>query len=62
MNIQMPQMPRFQQGLGGPAVDNGGMRERMQRMEQRLEEMQKRLNGSTQPSDDKSNDQPESNK
>jgi hypothetical protein len=62
MNIQMPQMPRMQPGLGGPALDNGGMRERMQRMEQRLEEMQKRLNGSNQSNDNKSNDQPESNK
>jgi membrane-associated protease RseP (regulator of RpoE activity) len=59
MNIQLP---NFQPGFGGPALDNGGMRDRMQRMEQRLEEMQKRLNGSNQPSDDKSNDQPESNK
>jgi membrane-associated protease RseP (regulator of RpoE activity) len=56
------QMPKLQPGFGGPALDNGGMRERMQRMEQRLQEMQKQLNGPNQSNDNKSSDQPESNK
>jgi membrane-associated protease RseP (regulator of RpoE activity) len=56
------QMPKFQHNFGGPGFDNGQMRDRMERMEQRLEEMQKRLSGSNQPSDDKSNEQPNSSK
>jgi membrane-associated protease RseP (regulator of RpoE activity) len=58
VNIQVPKM---NPNLGGPG-DNGQMRDQLQRMEQQLNEMQKRLNGPNPPSADKSNDQAESNK
>jgi hypothetical protein len=59
MNIQMPKAhPNF-----GPAIgDDGQMRDRLERMEQQLDEMQKRLNSPNQPSNDKSTGQAESNK
>jgi hypothetical protein len=58
MKIQMPQM---HQNFGGPAFDNGQMRNQLERMEQQLNEMQKRLGGPNQPADNNSNDQ-DSNK
>ncbi len=42
MNIHMP---NFERRMGGVGIDNGQLQERLQRMEQRLEEMQKRLLG-----------------
>lgn len=57
MNVQMSQI---HPNLGGPG-DNGQMRDQLQRMEQQLNEMQKRLNGTNQPSGNKSNDHAESN-
>jgi membrane-associated protease RseP (regulator of RpoE activity) len=47
------QMPNFEHRMGGPGFDNGGLRDRLERMEQRLEELQKRLGNA--PAD-KSND------
>jgi membrane-associated protease RseP (regulator of RpoE activity) len=58
MNIQVPNVhPNF----GHPGFDNGQMQDQMQRLEQRLNEMQKQLDGPNKPSGDKSNDQAEPN-
>jgi membrane-associated protease RseP (regulator of RpoE activity) len=51
-------MPNFDRGPGAPGVDNGPLRERLERMEQQMEELQKRLLGNDQAPADQPNDQP----
>ena len=50
-------MPNFEQHFQGPGVGNGRLRDRLERMEQQLEELQKRLSGdhapAAQPNDGK---------
>jgi len=55
------QMPKIDHNLGGPGLDQGKLRERMERMEQRLEEMQKQLSGSDHSTENTA-EKPESSK
>ncbi len=64
MRLHMPQFGASGPGGAGigPGLDNGQMRDRLERMEKRLEEMQKRLMGPENAPADKSNDQHDESK
>jgi hypothetical protein len=55
------QMPNFEHRLGGRGVEDGGLGDRLERMEKRLEELQKRLGNQHAPAD-KSTDSQEDTK
>ena len=53
-------MPNFDRRIPGPEIDDGRLRDRLERMEQRLEELHKRLSGEDHA--DKSNEKQEATK
>jgi membrane-associated protease RseP (regulator of RpoE activity) len=55
-------MQNFEQRLGAPGAHDGQLRERLERMEQQMQELQKRLSGEDHPAADKANDQHEDQK